>query len=466
MGEVIPLKIDHESTSLFSPEAEQMILGALLLDNSQVARVASRGGAEVFGDPVHADIYSRIAQLERDGILASPVTLKEWTADHEGIAALGGARYLVRLAGAACPHGVIQHYLDHLLELCRRRDLMQAIETATSAIMSGEQQAADVSARLEASIGQIEPSDSRRLVSMTKAVTEAAARDVAARNGEPMNCIPTGIRALDRMMTGLFPGELILLGGRPSMGKSSVALNIILNAARAGKRVAFASLEMTPEDIARRAMSEHMASAGKATAYRDLRAGKWDDLHHDAYCRAASEVADLPIQMMPHDYADIGALAAGAKQAKARLGGQLDLLVVDYLQLMRAAGTKNPFDAITEISIGLKSLARRLGIPILALSQLSRQVEQREDKRPMLSDLRQSGQLEQDADAVLFCYRDEYYLEREKPQDVDELDAWEAAMERARNRLEIIVAKQRNGPIGTAHVLCNVAFNRIWEAQE
>lgn len=464
MGDVIPLKVDHESTSLFSPEAEQMILGLILLNNAQVAQVAAKGGADLFGDPCHADIYRRISELERDGVLASPVTLKQWALEHEGIATLGGPAYLIRMAGASCPAGLIYHYLDHLKELRSRRDLVSAIEDASMAIMSGEIQAAEVSARLESQIGVIEPGEGRGLVSMTKAVTEAAARDSAARAGEPLACVPTGVYALDKLMTGLFPGELVLLGGRPSMGKTSVAINVILNAARAGKRVAFASLEMTPEDIARRAMSEHMAGQGKAVAYRDLRAGEWSDMHHAAYCAAAKEVGDLPIQMMPRDYADIGALSAGAKQAKARMDG-LDLLVIDYVQLMEASGTRDLFAEVSAISKGLKRLAGKLDIPILALSQLSRAVEQREDKRPLMSDLRQSGQLEQDADAVLFCYRDEYYLEREKPQDADELEAHQAALDRARNRLEIIIAKQRNGAIGTAHVMCNVAFNRIWEPQ-
>jgi len=168
---------------------------------------------------------------------------------------------------------------------------------------------------------------------------------------------------------------------------------------------------------------------------------------------------------LSRQYSDIGAMAAGAKQAKRILGDKLGLLIVDYAQLLKVQGSRSRYDEVSEISRSLKALAGQMNVPVLALSQLSRSLESRDEKRPMLSDLRESGQLEQDADAVMFCYRDEYYLEREQPDilDTEAHIAWQAAMDRARNRLEIIIAKQRQGPIGTAHVLCNVGMNRIWE---
>ena len=172
----------------------------------------------------------------------------------------------------------------------------------------------------------------------------------------------------------------------------------------------------------------------------------------------------LPITFLPRQYSDIGALFAGARQVQRAMGGAMRLLIVDYAQLLRSQA-KGRYEQITEISIALKALSGQLNVPVIALSQLSRQVEQRDDKRPMLSDLRESGQLELDADAVLFCYRDEYYLEREKPDDHDfgALGDWQAAMERVHNRLEIIVAKQRQGATGTAYVRFNPAINLVWE---
>jgi len=181
--------------------------------------------------------------------------------------------------------------------------------------------------------------------------------------------------------------------------------------------------------------------------------------------RAAQEVAELPITFLPRQYADLGALYSGAKQARRILGeDNMKLLIVDYAQLLKSTQNSR-YDQITEISMALKNLAGQLNIPVLALSQLSRKVEERNEKRPMLSDLRESGQLEQDADAVLFCYRDEYYLEREEPDhaEFEKHDLWQRAMEKARHKLEIIVAKQRQGAIGTAHVKCNPAMNLVWE---
>ena len=307
----------------------------------------------------------------------------------------------------------------------------------------------------------------RGLVSMMSATTQAVHGIIAAHEGDDTGRVKTGIPSLDSIMGGLSPGELIVLGGRPSMGKTSVALNLCLNAARQGHGVAFASLEMTPDALALRALSEEMAEHNAVVPYRDLRSGEFNSNMLQALSAAAKNVGELPVYMLPREYSDAGALMAGCKRAKSVLNGNLGLVVVDYIQLMGAADARSRYEIITKVSSALKSLAMRLGVPVLALSQLSRAVEQRDDRRPMLSDLRESGQIEQDADAVLFCYRDEYYLERHEPDELSDPDgyqAWEQALNYSRNRLEIIVAKQRMGGIGTANVMCNVALNRIWEA--
>jgi replicative DNA helicase len=187
----------------------------------------------------------------------------------------------------------------------------------------------------------------------------------------------------------------------------------------------------------------------------------------EAVKRATAQFADLPIQFLSRDYSDVGGLYSGAKAAQRALGGNMKLLIVDYLQLIRSSA-KGRYEQMTEISIALKTLAGRLDVPILALSQLSRGVEQRDDKRPILSDLRESGQIEQDADVVMFVYRDEYYLERRKPEDGDteKLEQWERMMKAARHRLDVIVAKQRQGRVGTAHLRCNPAINRVWDERD
>ena len=455
---------DPDSAALVSIEAEQQVLGAVLIDNSRAGHVVMAGGAELFHEPIHAQIFTRIAALGRDDMLASPVTLREWFSAIPGAAELGGSAYLARLAAAAISSGMIGQYCDHLSELASRRRMVLAIDAARRSVTAGEEPAAHIAARLEAALFALDGGTMPKPVSMLKATTQAVEQAWGAHNGDVGPFVPTGIGALDRYLIGMFHGDLVLLGGRPSMGKTAVAINIALNAARADKKVAFCSLEMGADAIANRCVSEAMAGMGKAVSYRDLRAGNFGDMHHEALARAAQEVSQLPVQFLPQEFSDVGAMLAGIRRAKAGLGG-LDLIVVDYVQLMRAAQAKSRYEIITEVSTALKRLARQLNVPVLALSQLSRQVEQREDKRPQMADLRESGQLEQDADTVLFCYRDEYYLEREKPTDADDLEEWEDVMRAAHNRLEIIVAKQRQGPIGTAEVKCNVALNRIWEPE-
>ena len=249
------------------------------------------------------------------------------------------------------------------------------------------------------------------------------------------------------------------------MGKSAVAMCIATRAARSGKGVCIATLEMTPEAMAMRMVAEATAERGRGVSYAAMRKGDLTEAQMRAVLEAAQEdVGRMPIEFLPSSYRDIGAIYAGVKQVQRRLGGNLGLVIVDYLGLIKGEG-KSRYEDITNVSIALKGLALQLNVPVLALSQLSRAVENREEKRPQLSDLRESGQLEQDADTVMFCFREEYYLEREQP-DVDDVELWakwDQARQRVRNRLEIIVAKQRQGETGTAHMMFNPATNMIWD---
>ena len=445
-------------------EAEQSVLGSLLLGMGQVGTIIRRGGAELFLDPVHAAIFEAVAAKDKTQHLVSPVTIKEAMRGNEALAQLGEG-YLARLAGAAMQSS-FAGYVDMLADLKGKRHIIAAMSEAQAAIARGDDTADRIAAKLEASLVSVaDTSGNTGPVSMLKAVTVAMEQIRAAYQGEDSGCVKSGIVALDRMISGFYPGELVLIGGRPSMGKTGVALSIGLNAARAGHGVVIASLEMNPEAMAMRALSEATAHNKLAVSYAQMRRGEMAESQVDSLRQAALDVSELPIEFLPRQYADIGALFAGAKQAKRKMGDDMRLLIVDYAQLLKSQA-KSRYEQITEISIALKALAGQLNVPVIALSQLSRNVEQREDKRPQLSDLRESGQLEQDADAVLFCYRDEYYLERDKPTESDPVqdhEDWRRAMEAARNKLEIIVAKQRQGEIGTAHVRFNPALNLIWE---
>jgi replicative DNA helicase len=449
-------------------EAEQQLLGALLLWGNGAGRVMAEaihaGGASLFHDPVHARIFDVIRDKDKAGHLVSPITLRDAMQADAGLNELGGPAYLVRLAGAAISPAHADAYVDLLADLRRKRDLLAIMSEAQASITRGEDGADIIASRLEASLMQAEPVGASRPVSMLKATTDALVLANKAYQGEDSGAIRSGVLALDRIVPGFFPGELILLGGRPSMGKTAVALTFALNAARAGHGVCIASLEMTPESMAMRALSEATASMGRSVTYKQMRTGLMEEAEMRAVVDVSESVGVLPIHFLPPSYRDIGALLAGVKQVKAKMGGNLRLVVIDYLQLLRGTG-KGRYEEITEISIALKAMALQLHVPVIALSQLSRAVEQREEKRPVLSDLRESGQLEQDADTVLFCYRNEYYLERERPdpEELDNFSAWQQAMDAQKNRLEVIVAKQRQGDIGTAHMRFNAATNVIWE---
>ena len=450
---------------LFNVEAEQQLLGSLLLDASRLTSVGVYS-SDIFFDPAHAEIFKEICRRSKTDLPSSPVALKLWADNEPSMKEIGGATYLVRLAGASVSSNQVEHYSNILDDLRAKRELSKAISEAQASLMSDTEQAPEISGRLEAALATGGSRQGSGPVSMTRAVTSAMEEIYSLYNGKETPGVMSGVAELDKFFAKMSPGQLILLGGRPSMGKSAVALSMALNVARSGHGVAMATLEMTPESMSQRALSEATSRQKRSVPYSEMgRKVTEDELR--SLSLATKEVAELPIQFLPPNFRDVGALYAGAKRCKAAFGGNLGLLVVDYLQLLQADG-RSRTEQITQISIALKSLAMNLQVPVLALSQLSRAVETRDEKRPMMSDLRESGQLEQDADAILFCYRDEYYLEREEPDPhkIDEHDAWEAALQRSRNRLEIIVAKQRQGRIGTAEVMFNPALNLIWSNDE
>jgi replicative DNA helicase len=444
-------------------EIEQQILGAVLLDNDLYHRVSSMVSMERFAEPVHADIWRLIsARIERDH-LASPVTLRQDMENHEGLRQLGGPAYLVRLAGAAISPRALMDYAREFNTSWQKRRILQAIEDARGRI-TGENGLEEARSVLEQILVSLPDADGRsNNVSFLRAVTDAVGQMLSAYQGA-IPSLQTGIRAIDANTGGLWPADYVVIGGRPSMGKTALATDIAARVAEQGKRVVIASMEMLESSIASRIL------AAKANVvYSDARKGSISEADFRRIVEKAKAMENLPIGFLPPHVRDIAAVYAGAKAERARMGG-LDLVIIDYLQLVRATGQfKGRYELVTEVSQRIKSMAKMLNVPIIALSQLSRNVETRDDKRPTLSDLRETGQIEQDADLIMFTYRAEYYLEREKPGDnakPGEFADWHEAFQKSKNRMELIGAKQRNGGMFHTKIGCHLPTNRFWDLEE
>lgn len=454
---------------IFNVELEQNILGCFLLDNKAYFETMGKLKADDFYDGVHRDIFEVMEKRFNKDQLVSPVMLKDALAGHEGLAELGGAAYLVRLAGSSISIFAIREHVRVLQEVTRKRALNRLLVDASESLKIEDVTPEEVVGRIEASFISSETHGTDGTVSMLAAVSKAAEIAAEAHQSEGVVGVTSGLVDLDRMTGGLQGGELVLLGGRPSMGKTAVALSMALSAARKGDGVAVSSLEMTPDSLALRAVANETAIAGQGIAYTDAKRGSMTEEQAKVFFETCADVGSLPIEILPSNMRDMGAIYAGVKKAQRILEGKgtpLKLIVIDYLQLISGKG--NRFEQISEISIALKGLAMKFNLPVLALSQLSRALESRDldNRRPMLSDLRESGQLEQDADMVLFCYRHEYYLDRETPNE-ENLEAClklDEAKARVAGKMEIIVAKQRMGEIGTVHVGFDAATNFIYDA--
>jgi replicative DNA helicase len=466
-----------EDTLPHNIEAEQQLLGAILTNNDIYDRIASLVKAEHFFEPVHARIFEiSIARIQKNA-LASPVTLKGYLEEDEGLKELGGPAYLARLAGSAISAFAARDYAQMIYDLAVRRELMQlgrdiTDRARTVAVDSDpKDQITEAEQRLYtlAEQGTVE----KGFVSFLKATTEAVQSALAAyqRDGG-LSGVSTGLADLDKKLGGLHPSDLLILAGRPSMGKTSLATNIAFNIAKAYKRgkrpdgsegavnggvVGFFSLEMSAEQLAARILSE-----ASEVPSEQIRRGDMTEVEFRRFVEAAKALEACPLYIDDTPALPISQVAARCRRLKRTHG--LDVVFVDYLQLLRGTGKgDNRVQEIGEISMGLKALAKELSVPVVALSQLSRQVENREDKRPQLSDLRESGSIEQDADVVMFVYRDEYYKEREKPGD-DNLEAmarWQETMERVHGKAEVIIGKQRHGPIGTIELSFEGRFTRF-----
>jgi len=464
-----------------SLEAEQALLGAILFDNETFNRITDRLKPEHFYDPVHGKIFEAFVKLIPAGRLADGVTLAEHFRSFNALSEIGGAQYLLSLLeNAARLTAQSQEYAELIYDLALRRQLIVIGEDIAAAAASPPEGVGGVECLEEAE---------RQLFALaengvaSKGFTDfgsalAISIDIAAaayENKSDVSGISTGLSDLDRMLGGMHQSDLVILAGRPSMGKTALALNIAFNIARArleanergeqaepGRRlpggvVGFFSLEMSAEQLATRLLSDAASIESDK-----IRRGQISKQEYVTLRDEAAKLARLPLHIDETGGISIAQLMARARRLQRTVG--LDCLVIDYLQLVTSATRRGDgrVQEVSEITMGLKTLAKDLHVPILALSQLSRQVEQREDKRPQLSDLRESGSIEQDADMVLFVYRESYYLERAEPRaGSDEHMAWQRQMDEVRNQAEVIIGKQRHGPIGKVKLYFDSRYTRF-----
>jgi replicative DNA helicase len=465
-------------------QAEQALLGALLANNKAYERVSDFLLADHFADPIHGRIYAAISRRVEAGQLADAVMLKA-EFEHNGVLEeVGGTAYLAQLLGAMV--GIINagEYGRAVYDSWMRRQLIDIGEVVVNNAFGAEPEL-DGEKQVEAAEQALfdlaaKGGADRGFMTFEKALTEAInIAEKAFHRAGGVSGLTTGLRDLDRKTGGLHPTDLLILAGRPGMGKSALAVKIAYGAAKSlvdearqadanalpKAAVAIFSLEMSAEQLATRMLSEQSRISGDK-----IRRGEIAQKEFDRFVQVSREISALPLMIDDTPAITLSAMRTRCRRLKRTKG--LALIVVDYLQLMRpAAGTRqeNRVQEISQITQGLKALAKELAVPVLALSQLSRAVESREDKRPQLSDLRESGSIEQDADVVMFIYRDEYYLQQRIPKQIafdnddkfnGALEKWQRDMEQVHNKAELLIEKQRHGPTGKIDLLFEGEYTR------
>jgi replicative DNA helicase len=466
-------------------EAEQALLGAILVNNAAYQRVAEFLKAEHFADPLHGKLFDSLSKLIERGQVVSAVTLKTYVEHDEDMKTVGGSAYLAQLASASV------HVIDAgafgraIHDLYLRRQLIDLGEGVVNGAFAGDvdetalQQIEVAEKKLYdlATTGQTEGGFKSFRISLTEAMVAAEA---AYHRAGQLNGVATGLFQLDQLLGGLHRSDLIILAARPAMGKSALVTNIGFNAAKAyreeivdgapkvvdGAVVGFFSLEMSAEQLATRMLSEQAELPSEK-----IRKGELISADFDRVLNISRELEHLNFFIDDTPALSIAGLRTRARRLKRTHG--LGLIIVDYLQLLAPSGKtrqENRVQEVSEITRGLKTLAKELDVPVIALSQLSRAVEQREDKRPLLADLRESGSIEQDADVVMFIYRDDYYLMREEPKRRDNetnehfnqrVDDWKQRCEQNYGKAEVIIAKQRHGPTGVVRLSFEGQFTKF-----
>ena len=463
-----------ERKELFNIEAEQTILGTILMNNEYINRVVDILLPEHFYEPANGKIYNQILHtVNKINIIANSVTLKQFFESDQDIKAIGGALYLSTLLSKATGIIDISDYAKLIHDLALKRKLVMIGEDVVNNAYSDDE--ASAGQQIEIAEGNLfnlthqngRDSDFRSISVSLKSTLEKTL--IAKQQEGNISGISTGLNDLDNILSGLQNSDLLILAGRPSMGKTALGINVAVNACKAmnqgitdpkeKKAVGFFSLEMSSDQLAARILS--METSINATKFRN------GSINEDEWLGITTRSNE--ISQMPFFIDDTPALSIAAIRTRTRRlirKHNLAFLVIDYLQLIHGSSKKSEnsrVQEISEITQGLKAIAKEFNIPVLALSQLSRAVEQREDKRPQLSDLRESGSIEQDADVVVFIYRDSYYFERKRPgeEEQEKFEKWKRRMEEIRNRSELIIAKQRNGPIGNVHLYFDPEFTRF-----
>jgi len=451
-------------------EAEQAVIGSILVSNEIFDEINTIIESSNFFDPMHQKIYGAIENLIYKGLLANPITLKNYFEDEKD--ELNVPEYLVKITKFSTSVRQAIEYSKIIYDMFVRRELIKiSEETIDTAKMNdldtNGQNIIEKSERLLFDLAE-KGSFNSSLVKFDSAMKQTIEMASAAyKNEGGIVGVPTGLRDLDDKLGGLHQSDLIIIAGRPSMGKTSLATNIAFNAAKniqdAGRKstIAFFSLEMSSEQLSTRIISEQ-ARIGS----NDIRRGRISNEQFDQFLETSKNISELPLFIDETPAINIAAMSNRARRIKRLYG--LDMIVVDYIQLMKGTSLNKDgrVQEISQITQGLKAIAKELGIPVLALSQLSRQVEQRDDHKPQLADLRESGSIEQDADVVMFVYREGYYLQRKEPREATvEHAEWQAKMNEVSHLAEIIIGKQRHGPIGKVTLEFEERFTKFKDTQ-
>ena len=451
-------------------EAEQSVIGSILVTNEIFDEINTIISNSNFYDPMHQRIFEAIENLIYKGMLANPITLKGFFEDEKDD--INIPEYLVKITKFSTSTRQAIEYSKIIYDMFVRRELIkiseQTIDSAQiSDLNTNGQTIIENSERLLFDLAE-KGSFNSSLMKFDEAMKQTIEMASAAyKNEEGIVGVPTGLRDLDDRLGGLHQSDLIIIAGRPSMGKTALATNIAFNAAQklqdSGKKssIAFFSLEMSSEQLSTRILAEQSKIKSN-----DIRRGRISDEQFDKFIETSKNISELPLYIDETPAISIAAMSNRSRRIKRLFG--LDMIVVDYIQLMR--GTLNNKDGrvqeISEITQGLKAIAKELSVPVVALSQLSRAVEQRDDKKPQLSDLRESGSIEQDADVVMFVYREAYYLERKEPRPATvEHAEWQAKMNEISNLAEIIIGKQRHGPTGNVMLEFEAMFTKFKDTQ-
>ena len=450
-------------------EAEQAVIASILVSNDIYDEISPILDSQKFFDPIHAKLYETIEKLISKGLLANPITLKNHFENNEGLKELGGQEYIIKITKFSTSTKQAVDYANIVQEMHLRRELIKISQsvldeastnndlgsTGETIIQNAEKSLFDLAER-----GHFNQSFMKFESALKQTIDMAKS---AYQNEDGLVGVPTGLTDLDSRLGGLHKQDLVIIAGRPSMGKTALATNIAFYAAKNIEKkgtkstVAFFSLEMSSEQLSTRILSEQSRIRSN-----DIRRGKVSEKEFEQFIETSKNIFELPLYIDETPAITIAAISNRSRRIKRLFG--LDLIIVDYIQLMRS-GKKMEFNRVQEISEitqGLKALAKELDVPVLALSQLSRQVEHRDDKKPQLADLRESGSIEQDADVVMFVFREAYYLERKEPTlgSIEHAE-WQQKMDEISSLAEIMISKQRHGPTGNVKVEFEAMYTKF-----